>query len=160
MLFYSYTFFNTIIKLAYPDPQRPTKWYFERIEHVISFSSPASSKWRLIERLKEIDRQLPEEEVRRTAPGSYASLRILCQRHGNPSKKAFIRIYQQVPWTKPAMHDAKTSDASYIYEGFHACRADSLSHSAGDGCAQYPEASRLEGKWPLKVNRDLCQAAS
>lgn len=86
-----------------------SKWFRDgpKPRSIITFKHPGHSSWQIQERLNEHDCQLPEEEVHNKdyekEPPFYASILLLCQDPDANAKKAYIRIYQQVPWTKTEM---------------------------------------------------------
>lgn len=59
--------------------------------------STTKFKWRILDKRKERDRQVSQEDVKEGIHPSYASIKLLCAEVNNPSKRVFMRIYMQVP---------------------------------------------------------------
>lgn len=90
------------------------KWFRRWYEPgtIITLKHPDLSRWKILEKLHEHDRQLPESEVHNKdyskEPPSYASILLLCRNADDRAKEAFMRIYAQVPWTNSEMDDPQT----------------------------------------------------
>ncbi|KAI2788403.1 hypothetical protein POX_e06419 [Penicillium oxalicum] len=75
---------------------------------IISLDKPAPSRWELLEKVNEHDYQVTKEEHDDNGSRSFATARYLCCDPKTRSRKAFMRIYMQVPHRKTEMDDADT----------------------------------------------------
>ncbi|OKP09391.1 hypothetical protein PENSUB_5282 [Penicillium subrubescens] len=74
----------------------------------ITLDQPVPSRWKILEKLNEHDYQVNEEENDEYGFRSFASAKYLCCDPRARTKKAFMRIYIQVPHRKTEMDDADT----------------------------------------------------
>ena len=75
---------------------------------VINVDQPVSSRWKILEKLNEHDFQVHKGEHDDYGLRSFASARILCCDPKRRSKKAFMRIYVQIPHRATEMDDPDT----------------------------------------------------
>ncbi|KAJ9265747.1 hypothetical protein DTO212C5_6602 [Paecilomyces variotii] len=75
---------------------------------IITLDQPVPSRWKILEQLNEHDYQVNEEENHEYGFRSFASAKYLCCDPKARTKKAFMRIYIQVPHRKTEMDDADT----------------------------------------------------
>ncbi|RMJ28505.1 hypothetical protein PHISP_00632 [Aspergillus sp. HF37] len=85
-------------------------WFRKGIEPhtIITLDRPEPSQWEILEKLNEHDRQLEEEDIDEGLPLSYASTKLLCRDPTDHAKKAFMRIYIQVPYANTEIDDPTT----------------------------------------------------
>ncbi|OKO94578.1 hypothetical protein PENSUB_11845 [Penicillium subrubescens] len=72
---------------------------------IVTLDRPSPSWWKIIEKLNEHDHQVNVEENEESGFVSFASAKALCCDPKRRSKKAFMRIYKQVPHRKTEMWD-------------------------------------------------------
>ncbi|KAJ5550855.1 hypothetical protein N7461_005553 [Penicillium sp. DV-2018c] len=75
---------------------------------IITLDQPVPSQWKILEKLNEHDYQVNEEENDEYGFRSFASAKYLCCDPRAETKKAFMRIYVQVPHRKTERDDADT----------------------------------------------------
>ncbi|KAF3398171.1 hypothetical protein F1880_006324 [Penicillium rolfsii] len=73
---------------------------------IITLEQSVPSRWKILEKLNERDYQVTEEENDRYGFPSLATAKYLCCDPRARTKKAFMRIYKQVPHRKTEMDDA------------------------------------------------------
>lgn len=85
-------------------------WFRKGIDPgtIITLDQPLSSQWKILEKLNEHDFQVNKEEHDDYGLCSFASAKILCCDPKERAKKAFMRIYIQVPHRKTETDDADT----------------------------------------------------
>jgi len=74
-------------------------WFARRLVEpgtIISLQDP-QTQWRVIELQTEQESQLEGTAVQGGSHPSYAIAKLLCQKVNNPPRKAFIRLYLQIP---------------------------------------------------------------
>ncbi|KAJ5435623.1 hypothetical protein N7445_006508 [Penicillium cf. griseofulvum] len=74
---------------------------------IITLDQPVSSQWKILKKLNERNFQASEEMCRRHNIHSYATAKFLCCDPKRPSRKAFMRIYLQIPVKNTEMQDPK-----------------------------------------------------
>ena len=95
-----------------------SQWFHKGFDPgaIISLDKPAPSRWELLEKVNEHDYQVTKEEHDDNGSRSFATARYLCCDPKTRSRKAFMRIYMQVPHRKTEMDDADTrSQQATIY---------------------------------------------
>ncbi|CAG8293021.1 unnamed protein product, partial [Penicillium nalgiovense] len=75
---------------------------------IITLDQPVPSRWKILKKLNERNFQANEEMRRRHGHYSYATTKLLCCDPKKPSRKAFMRVYLQVPFKNTEMQDPKT----------------------------------------------------
>ncbi|OQD95336.1 hypothetical protein PENSOL_c021G05409 [Penicillium solitum] len=75
---------------------------------VITLNQPFFSKWRILKKLNEYEFQVNQEENNDYGSRSFASAKFECSDPKRSSKKAFMRMYIQLPHRKTEMDDADT----------------------------------------------------
>jgi hypothetical protein len=90
-------------------------WFRKGIDPgtIITLDQPPSSQWKttqwkILEKLNERDFQVIRELYDDYGFDSFASTKLLCCNPGDHAKKAFMRIYLQVPYRKTEIDDADT----------------------------------------------------
>ncbi|OOQ83614.1 hypothetical protein PEBR_35717 [Penicillium brasilianum] len=87
-----------------------SRWFHQGTDPgtIISLDKPIPSQWKILEKLNEHDFQAGEEIRQYPRVRSYAAAKFLCYDPRNPSRKAFLRVYLQVPIKNTEMQDPKT----------------------------------------------------
>ncbi|KAJ5726655.1 uncharacterized protein N7483_008012 [Penicillium malachiteum] len=65
---------------------------------IIHLSPPQESQWRINEIIKEYDNQRDQRNVRKDVP-SYAAIKLSCSKADDPTSRAMMRVYVQIPHT-------------------------------------------------------------
>ncbi|RHZ65842.1 uncharacterized protein CDV56_108752 [Aspergillus thermomutatus] len=91
-------------------PSPPSRWFHHGTDPgtIITLDQPVPSRWKILEKLNEHDFQVSEEMSKHYGSHSLATTKLLCCDPTNPTKKAFIRVYLQVPYLNTEMKDPKT----------------------------------------------------
>jgi hypothetical protein len=93
---------------------------------VVSLPSPSPSKWKIIKQVNEIEHQVGEQTIRNGSRPSYAAVKLLCHDICHPARQAFMRIYQQIPFTGTdveSLNDRAKQATSYTHEELNALRS-------------------------------------
>lgn len=87
-----------------------SRWFHQGTDPgtIITLDKPFPSRWKILEKLNEHDFQTVEELHRRHGQHSYATAKLLCCDPKKPSRKAFMRVYLQVPLKNTEIQDPKT----------------------------------------------------
>ncbi|KAL2871064.1 uncharacterized protein BJX67DRAFT_377670 [Aspergillus lucknowensis] len=76
---------------------------------IITLDQPVPSRWKILAKLNECDLQASEEMRRRhRRVYSYATAKLLCCDPEKPSRRAFMRVYLQVPFKNTEIQDPET----------------------------------------------------
>jgi hypothetical protein len=118
-------------------------WSFEVTDPgtIVTLDQPLPSRWKILEKLNEHDYQVNVEENEEYGFISFASARFICCDPKRRSKKAFMRIYKQVPYRKTEMWDADARGGQATT--YTPARIDCLSRSYSKGLNQYAKAPRV-----------------
>ncbi|KAJ9350933.1 hypothetical protein DTO027B9_6678 [Paecilomyces variotii] len=86
-----------------------SRWFHQGTDPgtIITLDQPVPSQWKILEKLSERNFQASEEMRRRHGHHSYATAKFLCCDPKEPSRKAFMRVYLQVPLENTEMQDPK-----------------------------------------------------
>ncbi|KAJ5198512.1 uncharacterized protein N7498_007629 [Penicillium cinerascens] len=74
----------------------------------IALTKPEPTEWKILEAIDEHNFQFSEEIVQRDSCVSYASIKLSCIEASNPSKRAIMRVYMQVPYDNTELEDLPT----------------------------------------------------
>jgi hypothetical protein len=121
-------------------------WSFEGTDPgtIVTLDQPLPSRWKILEKLNEHDYQVNVEENEEYGFISFASAKFICCDPKRRSKKAFMRIYKQVPHRKTVIwdEDARGRQAPTSHDLYPA-RIDCLSRSYSKGLNQHAKAPRV-----------------
>ena len=83
-------------------------WFRKGIEPgtTIILERPVRSEWKVVQKLNEYDYQMEEDNVKSGSSPSYSSTKLLCHDSTDPEKKAFMRIYMQIPYVNTESDDS------------------------------------------------------
>ncbi|GFF41165.1 hypothetical protein IFM61606_04833 [Aspergillus udagawae] len=87
-----------------------SRWFHQGTDPgtIITLDQPVPSQWKILGKLNERNFQASEEMRRRHGHYSYATAKLLCCDPKKPSRKAFMRVYLQVPFKNTEIQDPKT----------------------------------------------------
>lgn len=75
----------------------------------IALENPQPTAWMIMELLNERQLQVEEEDVvKEGAPPSYASIKLACVESTEPSRRAMMRVYMQIPYLNTELEDSET----------------------------------------------------
>jgi hypothetical protein len=85
-------------------------WFRKGIDPgtIIALDQPVPSQWQIVEKLNEHNYQLDEDDVRSGYRLSYATTKLLCCDPNDDTRRAFMRIYLQVPFRGTEIDDPDT----------------------------------------------------
>jgi len=99
---------SSLSTLAYPtfaimEDEDPRIWFQSGIKPgtIITLDQPVRSQWKIVEKLNEHSTQRSQAEHDHYGDISIASTKILCQSSTDRTKKAYMRIVQQIPIQTP-----------------------------------------------------------
>lgn len=81
------------------EDENPRIWFQSGIEPgtIITLDQPVRSQWKIVGKLNEHSTQRSQAEHDHYGGTSIASTKLLCQSSTDPTKKAYMRIVQQIP---------------------------------------------------------------
>jgi hypothetical protein len=90
-----------------------SRWFHQGTDPgtIITLDQPVPSHWKILEKLNERNFQASEEMRRRHGHYSYATAKFLCCNPKKPSRKAFMRVYLQVPFKNTEIQNPRTDPA-------------------------------------------------